>query len=124
MMDGSPITLVAKLLAIMLGVELADILAPHLVILVAGAAGSIIGVMDWRKSTRFDAWMYVVGFTLLAWLFAGSAAWGVAHLWGLENSRLLLAPCAVAIGWVGHRWPRVGEWAAGLLRSALERRAQ
>lgn len=124
-MNGPTDTLVlaTKLLAVFVGVALAEVLAPHIVIVASGLIGATFGLMAWRQCTRVEAVGYVLAFTGLAWLFAGSAAQAAADLWGLQEPAKLLAPSAAGIGWVGHRWPAVGRWGAGVLRRAIERRA-
>lgn len=124
MNSADPIVFVGKVLAIFIGVALADAIAPHVVIVAAGAIGATFGLMGWRQCTRLEAFGYVLAFTGLAWLFAGSAAQALGGWWGWAEPAKLLAPSAAGIGWVGHRWQDVGKWAGGLLRSAIERKVQ
>lgn len=124
-MNADPtIVFVSKLLALFIGVEMANILAPQFVIVVAGAGGATFGVMEWRQSTRVEAAWYVARFTLAAWLFAGILSNLAAWAWEMPHSQYLLSPIAWGIGWIGHRWPKVGAWAAGVIRTVIERRAQ
>lgn len=119
---ADPIAIVAKLLAILIGIELAALAAPHIVILLAGATGAVFGLMAWRTCTRVEAAGYVLVMTALAWLLAGSAAQLLAVQAGLDAPGPLLAPAAAAIGWIGHRWPAIGQWALSLARKAIESR--
>ena len=120
---ADPIALVAKLLAIFIGIELAALAAPHVVIILAGMVGSVFGLMAWRTCSRVEAVGYVAAMTAVAWLFAGSAAQVLTQQAGLETPAPLLAPAAAAIGWIGHRWPSIGQWALGLARKVIESRA-
>lgn len=117
-----PIILVGKLLALAIGVELAMLLAPHVIIILAGLIGAVFGLMGWRQCTRLEAAGYVLCMTAVAWLFAGSAAELVAQWQHIDKPGQLLAPASAAIAWVGHRWPAVGTWAARVARTAIERK--
>ena len=117
---ADPIALVAKLLAIFIGIELAALAAPHVVIVLAGMVGSVFGLMAWRTCSRVEAAGYVVAMTAVAWLFAGSAAQVLTQQAGLETPTPLLAPAAAAIGWIGHRWPVIGARLFGRLLKMIE----
>lgn len=115
---------VAKLLALMIGVEMANVVAPQLVIAAGALAGAYFGLADWRQSSRLEAFGYVLSFAAVGWLLAGTLAAVMAAAFHIENTQLLMSPCAIGIGWVGHRWPKVGEWAGGVIRAVIERRSQ
>lgn len=123
-MNDPAIVFIGKLLALFVGVELANIIAPQLVIIVGAVAGASFGLADWRQCTRLEAFGYVLSFSSLAWLLAGSVSTSLGAWFQVENAQFLLSPCAIGIGWVGHRWPKVGAWAAGIARSIIERKAQ
>lgn len=119
---ADPIAIVAKLLAILIGIELAALAAPHIVILLAGMVGAVFGLMAWRTCTRVEAAGYVLAMTCVAWLFAGSAAQVLSAQAGLDAPGPLLAPAAAAIGWIGHRWPAIGGWALLRVKRLIESR--
>lgn len=124
-MENDPaVAFVAKILALFIPVAVAQVIAPQAVIVAAGLAGAIYSLMSWRQSTRIEAAGYVLMWTLCSWLFAFSASAGVAHLFDLPETSgaWLVKLSAAVISGVGHRWPRVFDWAAGLLRTALEAR--
>lgn len=120
---ADPIVVVAKLLALWIGIELAAFIAPHIVILLAGVTGAVFGLMSWRSCTRIEAFGYVFAMTVVAWLFAGSCANLLMSYAGQTNPGPLLAPAAAGIAWTGHRWPAVGRWMLSLVRKAIEARA-
>lgn len=123
-MNDPTILFVAKLLALVIGVEMANLVAPQLVIGAGAVAGAYFGLADWRQSTRLEAFGYVMSFAAVGWLLAGTVA-NLAAMWlNIDNAQLLVSPCAIGIGWVGHRWPRVGLWLGGVLRAAIDRRSQ
>ena len=119
---ADPIALVGKLLAIFIGIELAALAAPHVVIILAGMVGSVFGLMAWRTCSRIEAAGYVVAMTCVAWLFAGTVAQVLSAQAGFDAPGPLLAPAAAAIGWIGHRWPAVGAWTAERAKRFVEKR--
>lgn len=121
-MDQStdPAVLIAKLLSLLVSASTAAILAPHLVIVIAGATGASVGLMGWRKCTIPEGLAYIILFSSASWLFAGSMAEVFVHLWvGLDDKRIV-TPAAAGIGAVGHRWPSVANWIGGLFKAAAE----
>lgn len=118
--NTDPTVLIAKLLSLLISASTAALLAPHLVLVIAGATGASVGLMGWRRCSIFEGLAYIVLFTAAAWLFAGSMAEVCAHLWsGLDDKRIV-TPAAAGIGAVGHRWPSVANWFGGLFKAALE----
>ena len=107
---ADPIALIAQALAVFVGVALANLIAPHIVVLLAGAVGGVFGLMAWRQCTRVEAMLYVFVASAGSWLFAGAASVLVQHYTSLDNAAPLLAPVAACISWVGHRWPVVLTW--------------
>lgn len=114
-----PVVGLAQVLAVFVGASTAAIIAPHLVVVIAGAAGGVLGLMSWRACTTFEGIRYVLGMCALAWLFAGSAAELITIYVHVEDKRLV-TPAALLIGWVGHRWPGVAKWFGGLTKSFIE----
>lgn len=111
---------IAQLLSLFVGSALAASLAPHLVVVIAGLAGGVIGLMSWRKCSIGMGAVYVAGMGLVAWFFTGSLAELLALAWPAVSDRRFLAPIALCIGAIGHRWPGVGRWALGLGRTLIE----
>lgn len=121
-MSGSvdPVTGVAQILSVFVGAAAAAAIAPHLVVLIAGMAGGVLGLMAWRKCSVFEGIAYVIAAGMGAWLFAGNLAELMTSLWPWLGDRRIVSPVALGIGWVGHRWPQVGRWFAGMLRASAE----
>lgn len=115
-----PVVGVAQVLSVFIGASTAAAIAPHLVVLIAGIAGGVLGLMSWRQCSTFEALRYVVGMGALAWLFAGSAAEIASAVWTSVDDKRLISPAALAIGWIGHRWPAVGRWAGRLAKASAE----
>lgn len=117
---ADPIAGVAQVLSVFVGAATAAAIAPHAVVIIAGAAGSVFGLMSWRQCTTREGLGYVIGMCSLAWLMTGSIAEILGLIWPVIGDRRGLAPIALCIGWVGHRWPDLGRWLARLAKRWAE----
>ncbi len=117
---ADPIAGIAQILSVFVGAATAAVIAPHAVVLIAGTAGGVFGLMSWRQCTAWEGFAYVAGMGTLAWLMTGSLAELVGLVWPVVGDRRSLAPIALYVGWVGHRWPSVGRWITRLGRRWLE----
>lgn len=123
-MTSDPISSVAALLAIFVGAAIANAIAPHLVVFAGGFLGAYLGLMRWRDCTRTEAWGYMAAGVLGSWLFTGTLV-VIAQKSGLEiEDKLLIAPAATVISFIGHQWADIGRWAVGVLGRMIERRTQ
>jgi hypothetical protein len=118
--SADPVVGIAQVLSVFVGAGTAAAVAPHLVVLIAGLAGGVLGLMSWRQCSTREAVLYVLGMGALAWLMAGTAAELAGMLWARLDDKRLLTPAALSIGWVGHRWPAVGRWAGRLIKGSAE----
>jgi len=91
-----------------------------LVVLIAGMAGGVFGLMSWRPCTAWEGMAYVASMGCAAWLVTGTFAELVGLLSPLIGDRRGLAPIALTIGWIGHRWPAVLRWAGQLAKRWVE----
>jgi hypothetical protein len=117
---ADPVVGLAQVLSVFVGAATAVMIAPYLMVFVAGCAGGILGLMDWRKCTVLEGAAYVLGMGALAWMFAGTGAEYIAAHWVKIEDKHILAPVATGIGWVGHRWPKVGAWFGRMVRKTIE----
>lgn len=87
--------------------EVANVVGPYMVIIVGSAIGASFALGRREKSTRKAAFFFFLRIAGLAVLLtAGLAA--IAHSFRPDlNERLLLAPIAILIGWIGDGWPAV-----------------
>lgn len=99
-----PVVGLGQLLTVFVGATAASMVAPHLVVLIAGMAGGVLGLMSYRKAGVWRGLGYVLGMGLMAWLLAGWLA-DLLIKQGLTDDKLAVTPVAIVIGWVGHRWP-------------------
>lgn len=117
---ADPIVGIEKVLGVFITAGAASALAPHLVVIIGGMAGGVLGLMSYRQATIGEGSRYVLGMGVMAWLLAGSMAEIAAVQWPTLDDKRLLAPVALGIGWVGHRWPAVGRWIGRMVRTAVE----
>ena len=115
-----PVVGVAQALSVFISASAAAMIAPHLVVVIAGIAGGIMGLMSWRQCSVAEGIGYVMGMAALAWLMAGTAAEFAAVVWVSVDDKRIVTPAALGIGWVGHRWPAVGRWFGRLLKASAE----
>lgn len=108
------------------GGEVARYAGPYIVILAAALVGSVASIM--RRPdvlTRGQSLSWVCWLTVLSLLLTGAVAAGLEQAlqaagWAVP-SRYLLVPVSLGIAGVGHDWPAVATWAAGLIRRRAER---
>ena len=117
--SADPIAGVAQVLSVFVGATTAAAIAPHLVVVIAGMAGGVLGLMSYRRCSLSEGARYVLGMGSLAWLLAGSAS-ELAAIWTSLDDKRMLTPAALGIGWVGHRWPAVGKWIGRLVKASAE----
>lgn len=110
------------------GGEVARYAGPYVVILAAAVVGAVASIM--RRPdvlTRWQSLAWVCWLSGLSLLLSGAVAAGLEQAlqvagWAVP-SRYLLVPVSLGIAGVGHDWPAVGVWAAGLIRRRAERSA-
>lgn len=87
--------------------EVAAVVGPYLVIMIAATVGGSFAVVRREKSTRLSALLFfarVVGLAVL--LTVGFAAVVTAFRPDL-SPRVLVAPIALVIGFIGDEWPKL-----------------
>lgn len=122
------VTVAVVLIGAIAGGEVARYAGPYLVIAAGGVVGSVAAVM--RHPEHLDRWRalgMVALLTGLSLLLTGAVAYGVEVAMAMAGwsmpTRYLLVPISIGIAAVGHDWPAVLRWAAGLIRRRAERRA-
>lgn len=95
------------LAALVFSDEVAAVVGPYIVILAAASIGASFAVARRERTSRGAAvWFFTRVCGLAVLLTAGLAAWASTYYPDL-NERLLLAPIALMVGFVGDRWPSV-----------------
>lgn len=122
----SPIELAIALAGLIFSPELARIVGPYAVIVVAAATGSAWALGRVEKTTRTSALWFFLRMNITAILLTVSIAVLVRKLapaWaGIDNDEWMLAPIALIVGGVGDDWVRIGRWAIGRIGRVFDRR--
>jgi hypothetical protein len=106
--------------ALVFSPDVAGVVGPYLVIVIASAVGASFAVARRDKSTRLSAVFFfsrVVGLAVL--LTVGLAAMVNAYRPDL-TPRLVIAPIALLVGFVGDDWPKFLSKIVGVFYSALD----
>jgi len=117
-----PVNVLIALGSVLFGSQLAGIIGPYAVIIIAATVGASWSLGSRAPTTRGSAVRYFVLLNATAMVVTVQAANGLALWMGLQNTSWLLAPIALLIGGVGDSWPRIARWAVGLAGRVIERR--
>lgn len=100
--------------------EVAAVVGPYMVIVIASAIGASFALARRQKSTRGAALFFflrVVGLAVV--LTVGAATMASSYRPDLQE-RLLLAPIALVVGFIGDGWPVVLRKALSLFWAAVD----
>ena len=108
-MNQQPLTDIVGLLALaaalMFSPSVAAVVGPYLVIVIASAIGASFAVARREKATRLGAVFFFTRVVGLACLLTVGTAAAVAAYKPEWSPRLLIAPIALMIGFIGDSWP-------------------
>lgn len=113
--QGDILTLVVVLISMIAGAQVAQILAPFVVIFAAALTGSAVALMRRPPSTRWWAFCFVGVMTVVSLLLTGV----IAHFLNLAAEKWLgldighnwfLVPVAGGIAAIGTEWRDVATW--------------
>lgn len=91
--------------AFVFNAEVASVVGPYMVIAVAATVGASFSVARRDKSTRLSAVWFFVKVVSLAILFTGGLAALAINYYPTLSDRVLLAPIALLVGFIGDGWP-------------------
>lgn len=95
------------LAALLFSAEVAAVVGPFLVIAVASAVGASFSLARRDRSSRKSALLFFLRVVALAILATGLISTIVTSFRPDLHERLLLAPVALFVGFVGDDWPKV-----------------
>lgn len=98
----------------------AEVVGPYLVIVVASAIGASFALARREKSTRGRALWFFTRVVGLAVLLTVGTALAVSYYRPDLSPRVLLAPIALLIGFIGDGWPRLLAKAVQVLYGLLD----
>jgi len=118
-----PISASTAFASVLFGPDLAHIIGPYAVILLASTTGAAwaLGRTE-PMSSRLDATLFFVRLNLMALLLTVPAAHAATRAFDIHDTSWLLAPIALMIGAIGNDWPKVGKWVLTRVARLFERR--
>lgn len=118
-----PVSVAVALLTVSIGPQLAAIVGPYAVIVLAAITGAAWALGRREASTRTNAFVYFGRITATAVLLS-VAIESAVHRWIMPTeTHWLLAPIALLVGGIGDDWPAVGRWFIERIGRLIERRA-
>lgn len=117
-----PITAATAVASVLFGTELAHLIGPYAVILLASTTGAGWALGRQPPMGRLDALLYFSRLNMMALLLTVPLAGGLSWSLGMTDANWTLAPIALLIGGIGNDWPGVGQWVVSRLGRLFERR--
>lgn len=100
--------------------EVAAVVGPYMVIVVASSIGASFALARRDKSTRTSAVLFFARVCGLAVLITAAASAGVAAYHPNLSERVLIAPLAFLIGLAGDNWPEIAFWAGRKVNALVD----
>ncbi len=104
------VSVVTMITSIIFTPELAAVIGPYAVILIAASTGAAFGLGRRGPSTRMDALRFYIRMNFLAALLTILICNLLETYVFRTEVKWALIPVALAIGWIGDDWPRVFAW--------------
>ena len=105
---------------LLFSVEVAQVVGPYLVIIAASAIGASFSLKRREKSTRTSAIFFFVRVCGLAALLTVGVSTMVAGYHPSLSERVLIAPVAFIVGFVGDDWPAIAWWAIAKISAFVD----
>lgn len=115
-----PVAVAVVLLAYVFSRELAAVIAPYAVIIIASFTGAGWALSRRDPTLRGNSFAFFGRLIGTAIFITASLASISHHYFGVQDPQLLFAPIALIVGGIGDDWPNVGRWALGLLGRVVE----
>lgn len=116
-----PVNAAIALGSVLFGPQLAAIIGPYAVILIAATVGAAWSLGGRIPGTRVGAVRYFLLLNTTALVVTVQIANGLALWLDLQHTTWMLAPIALLIGGVGDSWPRIMRWAIARAGRVIER---
>lgn len=97
--------------------ELAELVGPYAVILLAATTGAGWSLGQREPGPRSSALLYFLRLNALAVLITVGLATLASKLWPASGADVnwMLAPIGLLVGGIGDDWPKVGRWVVGFI---------
>ena len=119
-----PVSVVIALATTLLGPQLAAYVGPYIVIAGAGLTGAAFALGRRDPQAKLGPFLFLSVMVGLSMLLTVAATELAVKLWPTLESRWMLAPVALIIGYVGDDWPAVLTWAVRRLGRLIEKRTE
>ena len=121
----NPVDALVALLLLVFSPELAKVIGPYAIIILASGTGAAWSLGRREKSEQKQAVWYFCKIIFTACLVSVGAAHLIKELFKLNAEiHWLLAPVGLVIGGVGDDWPNVGKWVIGRLGRLIDRKIE
>lgn len=106
-----PVSVTTAILTVALGPQMAQVLGPYAVIVLAATTGAAWGLAKADPMTRTQAGMYFLRLNAMAVLLT-VAFEQILHAYvpSMAGTHWALAPIALLVGGIGNSWPAIGRW--------------
>jgi hypothetical protein len=117
-----PVSAITALMVLVFSPELASVVGPYAVILLAATTGAAWSLGRRDPATRSNAFWFFVTINMTACLLTvGIASLAKQTLHIEAGVNMLLAPVGLIVGGIGHDWPSVGKWLLNIFRGRIEK---
>lgn len=115
------VSVVIALISGVLAPQLAAVIGPYVVIVLAASTGAAWALSRREPGSRLGALAFFMLLVASAVMLTAAVAMGLSRWLGWQDTSWLFAPIAVIIGAIGDDWPRIGRWAIDRARGWFER---
>jgi len=118
--DYGPVAVLTLIFGYAFAPQIAAVVAPYVLIMVAAVAGSAMRLGQIGATPRGGSFWLVFYSTLIAMCFTVPlAAYSASKLTGISETGLY-GFVSFGLGYIGDQWPRVIRFFGGLIKSGLE----
>lgn len=118
--DISIIGLAGLIASTLFGPEVAAVVGPYIVILIASSVGASFAVARREKQQRTSVWFFFLRTVGIAVLLTVALASGITGHYPSLSERVLIAPIAFVLGFIGDDWPAVFRWGADKINKLVD----
>lgn len=106
-----PVNVAVAVFALLLSPEIADVVGPYAIILIASSVGAGWALGRRDASAKLGAFGYFLRLNFTAMIVTVGIASLLGRWLGHSDPTWMLGPIALLIGGVGDDWPRLIDWA-------------
>jgi hypothetical protein len=118
--DVGIVTLAGTLASLVFGPEAAIYIGPYVVILLASTVGASFALSRRVRTGRSSALWFFLRTNALAIMLTVGVAGAISSYTPWLPERVLIAPVAFFVGFVGDDWPSIFTWLGGKLNAIVD----